>query len=45
MVAVIQKATTKIAEKEGYDMVIDSQILLYSNEESNLTEKVLAELK
>ncbi|MDB1124609.1 OmpH family outer membrane protein [Vibrio algarum] len=45
MIDVIQKATAVIAKKEGYDMVIDSQILLYSNDESNLTEKVLAELK
>jgi outer membrane protein len=44
MMALIQKATTKVAEKEGFDMVVDSQALLYSDEQSNLTEKVLAEL-
>lgn len=44
MLAVIQKATTKVAEKEGYDMVVDSQMLLYSNQDSDLTQKVLAEL-
>jgi outer membrane protein len=41
----IQDAVTKIAETEGYDMVIDSQALQYSKPDLNLTEKVLAELK
>jgi len=45
MIAIIQKATSEVAKKEGYDMVVDSQMLLYSNEESDLTQKVLAELK
>jgi outer membrane protein len=41
----IQGAVKKIAEKEGFDMVIDSQSLQYAKPELNLTEKVLAELK
>lgn len=45
MIALIQEATKKIAEKEGYEMVVDAQALLYSDDASNLTKKVLAELK
>lgn len=41
----IQDAVSKIAEAEGYDMVIDSQALQYAKPDLNLTEKVLAELK
>jgi outer membrane protein len=45
MIDLIQKSTKKVAEKEGYDLVIDSQSLQYVKTEFNLTEKVLADLK
>lgn len=41
----IQKAVEKIANKDGFDMVIDAQSLQFAKPELNLTEKVLAELK
>jgi outer membrane protein len=41
----IQDAVSKIAEAEGYDIVVDSQALQYAKPDQNLTEKVLAELK
>ncbi|PJC86540.1 molecular chaperone [Vibrio sp. HA2012] len=44
MVKLIQGAVTKVAEAEGYDMVIESQLVTYAKPELNLTEKVLAEL-
>ncbi len=44
MAKLIQDAVTKVAEAEGYDMVIESQMLQYAKPELNLTEKVLAEL-
>lgn len=45
MLDLIQDAVKKVAEKEGFDMVIDSQSLQYAKPELNLTDKVLAELK
>lgn len=45
MIDLVQKAAAKVAEKEGYDMVIDSQFLQFAKPELNLTEKVLTELK
>ncbi|MDV7105041.1 OmpH family outer membrane protein [Vibrio sp. TH_r3] len=44
MLKLIQEATSKVAKKEGFDMVIDSQTLLYASDDSDLTKKVLAEL-
>lgn len=45
MIDLVQKAAEKVAKKEGYDMIIDSQMILFSDESSDLTPKVLAELK
>lgn len=43
--ALIQKAVEKIAEKEGFDLVVDAQVLQFAKPELNLTVQVLAELK
>lgn len=45
MVGLIQDAAAKVAKKQGFDMIVDSQMLLFASDDSNLTEKVLAELK
>ncbi|MDG3088861.1 OmpH family outer membrane protein [Vibrio hannami] len=45
MMKLIQKATKEVAEKEGFDMVMDAQSLQFAKPELNLTEKVLAGLK
>ncbi|WP_375751087.1 OmpH family outer membrane protein [Vibrio sp. HN007] len=45
MLKLIQAAVKEVAEKEGFDMVMDAQSLQYAKPELNLTEKVLAELK
>ena len=45
MTQLIQDAVAKVAEKEGYDMVIDAQALQYAKPDLNLTEKILAQLK
>ncbi|MCG9553530.1 OmpH family outer membrane protein [Vibrio sp. Isolate31] len=42
---VIQDAVTKVAEKEGYDMIVDIQALQYGKPEYNISEKVIKELK
>ncbi|USD65915.1 OmpH family outer membrane protein [Vibrio sp. SCSIO 43136] len=42
---VIQEAIAKIAEKEGYDMIVDASALQYAKPELNLSEKVINELK
>ena len=36
---------TKVAEKEGYDMIVDIQALQYGKPEYNISEKVIKELK
>ncbi len=41
----IQTAIDAVAEKEGYDMVIDAQALQYAKPEYNLTEQVIKKLK
>ncbi len=45
MIDMIQKAAAKVAKKEGMTMIVDSQVVLFSDDALNLTEKVLAELK
>ncbi|WP_456296093.1 OmpH family outer membrane protein [Vibrio sp. AK197] len=42
---VIQKAVKTVAERDGYDMVIDIQTMQYGKSEDNLSEKVIKELK
>ena len=42
---VIQDAVDKIAEKEGYDMVIDAQAVRYAKPEYNISETVIKALK
>lgn len=42
---IIQDAVKKVAEKEGYDMVIDIQTMQYGKPEFNISEKVIKELK
>ncbi|AMG30008.1 molecular chaperone [Grimontia hollisae] len=41
----LQKAITDIAQKEGYDMVIERQAVLYASPEDDLSEKVLKAMK
>ncbi|WP_164675362.1 OmpH family outer membrane protein [Vibrio rhodolitus] len=42
---VIQKAVKEVAEKQGYDMVIDITALQYSKPEYNISEDVIKALK
>lgn len=42
---VIQDAVTKVAEKEGYDMIVDIQTLQYGKPEYNISEQVIKSLK
>ena len=42
---VIQEAVTKVAEKEGYDMIVDIQALQYGKPEYNISEQVIKSLK
>lgn len=42
---VIQQAVEKVAEKEGYDLVVDIQTLSYAKPEFNISEQVIKELK
>jgi outer membrane protein len=42
---VIQDAVKKVAEKEGYDIIIDIQTMQYGKPEFNISEKVINELK
>jgi outer membrane protein len=41
----IQEAVEKVAEKEGYDMIIDIQAVGYAKEEFNISSKVIDSLK
>ncbi|GAL23695.1 outer membrane chaperone Skp (OmpH) precursor [Vibrio variabilis] len=41
----IQQAVEKVAEKEGYDMIIDIQAVGYAKEEFNISSKVIDTLK
>lgn len=45
LVQKLQKTITDIAQKEGYDMVIDRQAVLYASPEDDLSEKVLKAMK
>lgn len=42
---VIQDAVKKVAEKEGYDIVVDVQAMQYGKPDYNLSEKVIKQLK
>lgn len=42
---VIQDAVKAVAEKEGYDLVIDTTALQYGNPEFNISEKVIKAIK
>ncbi len=42
---VIQTAVKKVAEREGYDMIIDTQSMQYGKPEFNISEKVIKEIK
>jgi outer membrane protein len=42
---VIQDAVKKVAEKEGYDIIVDIQTMQYGKPEFNVTEKVIKQLK
>ncbi|CAH8201593.1 OmpH family outer membrane protein [Vibrio aestuarianus] len=42
---VIQEAVQKVAEKEGYDIVVDVQAMQYGKADYNLSEKVIKQLK
>jgi outer membrane protein len=45
LLKVIHDAVTKIAQKEGYDIVIDTQIMQYGKPEFDLSDKVIKSLK
>ncbi|RSD31771.1 molecular chaperone [Vibrio pectenicida] len=42
---VIQDAVKKVAEKEGYDIVVDIQTMQYGKPEYNISDKVIKTLK
>ena len=42
---VIQDAVKKVAEKEGYDIVVDIQTMQYGKPEYNISDKVINTLK
>ena len=42
---VIQDAVKKVAEKEGYDLIVDIQAMQYGKPEYNISEKVIKQLK
>ncbi|MGY2572748.1 OmpH family outer membrane protein [Vibrio sp. C8] len=42
---VIQEAVKKVAEKEGYDMIIDISAMQYGKPEFNISEKVIKSIK
>ncbi len=42
---VIQDAVKAVAEKEGYDLVVDTTALQYGNPEYNISEKVIKAIK
>jgi len=42
---VIQEAVKKVAEKEGYDIVVDIQTMQYGKPEYNISEQVINSLK
>ncbi|MBD0784923.1 OmpH family outer membrane protein [Vibrio sp. Y2-5] len=42
---VIQEAVKKVAEKEGYDMIIDISAMQYGKPEFNISDKVIKTIK
>jgi outer membrane protein len=42
---VIQDAVTQVAEKEGFDLIVEAQALQYAKPELNISEKVIESLK
>lgn len=45
LVRVISQAAEKVAKKDGYDLIVDTQAVLWGNDASNVTEQVIKELK
>ncbi|PMJ94783.1 molecular chaperone [Vibrio sp. 10N.261.55.A7] len=41
----IQDAVTKVAEKEGFDLIVEAQALQYAKPELDISEKVIESLK
>ncbi|MEZ8823430.1 OmpH family outer membrane protein [Vibrio amylolyticus] len=41
----IQNAVTKVAEKEGFDLIVEAQALQYAKPELDISEKVIESLK
>ncbi|MGR6862234.1 OmpH family outer membrane protein [uncultured Aliivibrio sp.] len=41
----VQQTVEKVANKEGYDMVVDAATLLWAKPEDNLSEKVIKAIK
>lgn len=42
---IIQDAVKKVAEKEGYDIIVDVSAMQYGKAEYNISEKVIKEIK
>jgi outer membrane protein len=42
---IIQEAVKKVAEKEGYDMIVDVQMMQYGKPENNISDQVIKLLK
>jgi len=42
---VIQDAVKKVAEKEGYDMIVDISAMQYGNPQYNISDKVIKAIK
>jgi outer membrane protein len=45
LMMLIQKAVTKVAESEGYDMVVEARSLMFAKPEDDLSSKVLKAAK
>ena len=44
IIVVVQKAITEVAQKGGYDLVVDRQALLYSKPETDISSQVIEQL-
>ena len=44
IIVVVQKAITEVAQKGGYDLVVDRQGLLYSKPETDISSQVIEQL-
>ncbi len=45
LIAQIQQTVEKVAQQEGYDMVMDATVLVWAQPEDNLSAKVIAAIK